>query len=173
MADRSRSRVERSSGVGKRHAADKYWKPVTELLGAEDPAPPTSNILRPPEGGRYLTPQRAELMEEALWLNMETTKKKREWRDRFVAERRAKRLRAEVSGLPMGREPYHRAPTTQPAGPSTYHRTPTPGSSTSSSSSTSAPNAARDGHAMDVEDDGRANKDKHADHDPSKKPKKK
>jgi hypothetical protein len=130
---------------------------ITKLIGADDPTPPTNNTPCMPEGGRYLTPQRAELMEEALWLNIETTKKKRKWRDRSVAKRRAKRLRTEVSGPSMGKDTHCRAPTTQ-----------TPGASTSSSNLASTPIANDDGRTMDIEDDGRNDKDKPTTHDPSK-----
>jgi hypothetical protein len=38
-------------------------------------------------------------MEEALWINLETTKKKREWRDRAIAERKAKRAKHDIPPL--------------------------------------------------------------------------
>jgi hypothetical protein len=156
-ADPSRFAIEGTAGLN----VEGPSPTLVELIGVDDPAPPTNNTPRMPEGGRYLTPQRAELMEEALWLNMETTKKKREWRDRSVAERWAKKLRTEVSGLSMGRDTHRRVPIT-----------PTPGAATSSSNLASTPTANNDGRAMDVEDDGRNDKDKPSAHDPSKKPKK-
>ncbi|KAG1721724.1 uncharacterized protein EDB91DRAFT_1088369 [Suillus paluster] len=44
-----------------------------------------------PEGGRWINPQRIELLEEALWQNLETTKRKCEWRERAITEQKNKR----------------------------------------------------------------------------------
>ena len=45
--------------------------------------------------------ERAELLEEALWQNMEVTKRKREWKERAIAERKNKKSKKEVSGPSM------------------------------------------------------------------------
>ncbi|KAG1759273.1 hypothetical protein EDD22DRAFT_849349 [Suillus occidentalis] len=72
---------------------------LIELIGEESAAPTPPTPARTPEGGRYLNPQRAELLEEALWMNLETSKKKREWRDRSIAERRAARSNRHIPSV--------------------------------------------------------------------------
>ncbi|KAG1732612.1 hypothetical protein EDD22DRAFT_852717 [Suillus occidentalis] len=72
---------------------------LVELIGEESAAPTPPTPARTPEGGRYLNPQRAELLEEALWMNLETSKKKREWRDRSIAERRAARSNRHIPSV--------------------------------------------------------------------------
>jgi hypothetical protein len=46
-------------------------------------------------GGTWLDPRRSELMDHALWDNLECIKKQRAWHDRSVAERQAKHRRRE------------------------------------------------------------------------------
>ncbi|KAG1901954.1 uncharacterized protein F5891DRAFT_979073 [Suillus fuscotomentosus] len=120
------------------------------------------------KGGRYLNPHRAELMEEALWMNLETAKKKREWRDRSIAERKAKRARPEVSGRPDMRKETH-----PHANVASASRTPT--TSTPGPSSPSSTEPANREHAMDVEEgeERRTEKGKRAEEDASKKTKRK
>ncbi|KAG1719402.1 uncharacterized protein EDB91DRAFT_1289529 [Suillus paluster] len=73
----------------------------TELVGEEPASQPSANQPPIPEGGRWINPRCAELLEEALWMNLETTKRQREWRDRSITERRAaKRTRQTASALP-------------------------------------------------------------------------
>ncbi|KAG2138512.1 hypothetical protein DEU56DRAFT_802102 [Suillus clintonianus] len=79
---------------------------VGPLPSIPQPTNPTAHA-RIPEGGRYLTPQRAELMEEALWMSLESTKRKREWRDRAIADRKSKRAKGWVSGHHDRREGAH------------------------------------------------------------------
>ncbi|KAG1735572.1 uncharacterized protein EDB91DRAFT_1250403 [Suillus paluster] len=62
---------------------------LVDLIGEEAAVPTLSNQVRIPDGGRYLNPQWAELLEEVLWMNLETTKKKREWRDWSITEQKA------------------------------------------------------------------------------------
>ncbi|KAG1789467.1 WD40-repeat-containing domain protein [Suillus plorans] len=121
---------------------------IIELIVSEDPVPtPPRTTPRPPEGGRYLTPQRVELMEEALWMNLESAKKKREWRERSIAERKAKRSKSEVRGRVMGEGTY---PSDNQAGPScTASTTPNLGASTPITTNE------EQGQAMEVEEDTR------------------
>ncbi|KAG1740801.1 uncharacterized protein EDB91DRAFT_1081881 [Suillus paluster] len=47
---------------------------------------------------RFAEESVTELLEEAVWMNLETTKRQREWRDRSIAERKAaKRARHTIS----------------------------------------------------------------------------
>ncbi|KAG2099238.1 uncharacterized protein F5147DRAFT_655840 [Suillus discolor] len=76
---------------------------LTDLIGEEVPPaqPVHTSASQPPSDGRWLSSRRAELMEEALWMNLETSKRQREWRDRSIAERKAaKRARHTMSSLP-------------------------------------------------------------------------
>ncbi|KAG1787103.1 uncharacterized protein HD556DRAFT_1449162 [Suillus plorans] len=73
-----------------------------DLVGEE--VPPSTQAAHAPaqpplEGGRWINPRWAELLEEALWMNLETAKRQREWRDRSIANRKAKRAR-HTSSLP-------------------------------------------------------------------------
>ncbi|KAG1785779.1 uncharacterized protein HD556DRAFT_1313957 [Suillus plorans] len=121
---------------------------IVELVGSDDPAPtPPRTTPRPPEGGRYLTPQCAELMEEALWMNLKSAKKKCEWRERSIAERKVKRSKSEVSGRAMGERTYppdNQAGTSRPASTTPNLRPSTPLASNN-----------EQGHAMEVEEDTR------------------
>ncbi|KAG1833664.1 hypothetical protein DFJ58DRAFT_735992 [Suillus subalutaceus] len=48
---------------------------LIDLIGEESAAPTPASRACTPEGGHYLNPQRAELLKEALWMNLETSKK--------------------------------------------------------------------------------------------------
>ncbi|KAG1840327.1 hypothetical protein C8R48DRAFT_781805 [Suillus tomentosus] len=96
---------------------------LTDLIGEEvPPAPPMrTSASQPPSDGRWLSSKRAELMEEALWMNLETSKRQREWHDRSIAERKAtKRARHAMSSLPD-----HQA-TNRGEGPSARRTSSTP-----------------------------------------------
>ncbi|KAG1784933.1 uncharacterized protein HD556DRAFT_1314666 [Suillus plorans] len=74
-----------------------------DLVGEDTTAAVQANSSQPPppEGGRWINPRRAELLEEALWMNLETSKRQREWRDRSIADRKAaKRARHTASAPP-------------------------------------------------------------------------
>jgi hypothetical protein len=105
---------------------------LVELIGeaANQPAH-TAPRPRNPDGGRYLNPQRAELMEEALWLNLETTKKKREWRDRAIAERKAKKAKHNVHTTKLSGTTHLDEPRMTPWVNSSITPTQTPGASSS------------------------------------------
>ncbi|KAG2342815.1 hypothetical protein BDR05DRAFT_1000481 [Suillus weaverae] len=131
---------------------------LAELVGAEEPtfAPPANNLAMP-EGGRS------------------------EWQECSIAERKAKKVRPEVSRRPMRTETNcHTKPASTSCNTTTTtssKSTPASSNSTStlgSSSSTSAAATAGD-HVMDVEEGDRycAEKGKQADEDTSKKQKKK
>ncbi|KAG1733865.1 uncharacterized protein EDB91DRAFT_1084255 [Suillus paluster] len=63
----------------------------TDLVGDNVPAEtPHNSAPPPPEGGHWINPQRIELLEEALWQNLETTKRKCEWHERAIAEQKNK-----------------------------------------------------------------------------------
>jgi len=49
--------------------------------------------LREEAGGKWLDPWRSELMDEALWDNLERLKKQRKWKERGITEQEAKRQR--------------------------------------------------------------------------------
>jgi len=114
---------------------------LVEIIGeaANNPAPAAPKP-RVPDGGRYLNAQQAELMEEALWMSLETAKKKREWRDRAIAqfaERKAKKAKYESTYLdgpqtkPGNSSTIPNGPQTRPGNPSTTPTTQTPGASSS------------------------------------------
>jgi hypothetical protein len=109
---------------------------LVEIIGevANNPTP-TAPQPRIPDGGRYLNAQRAELMEEALWMSLETTKKKREWRDRAIAERKAKKPKREGSTTTPGEGTHLEGPQMTPRipsmAPTTTPTTQTPGASSS------------------------------------------
>ncbi|KAG2034498.1 hypothetical protein BDR03DRAFT_1013412 [Suillus americanus] len=65
---------------------------LVDLIGEESAMPTPSTPTCIPEGGRYLNQQWAELLEEALWMNLETSKKKCEWHNRSIAERKASKM---------------------------------------------------------------------------------
>jgi hypothetical protein len=57
-------------------------------------------------------------MQEALWLNMESTKKKHEWRDRTISEHKNKRLRTSTTTPEEPRmTPFPAAPASPPLPP--------------------------------------------------------
>ena len=68
---------------------------LAHLVGLEAVRRETKPIRDPREeaGGKWLDPRRSELMDEALWDNLERLKKQRKWKERGVAEREAKRQR--------------------------------------------------------------------------------
>jgi hypothetical protein len=70
---------------------------LAELVGLEATrrAAPAPRDPREDAGGRWLDPRRSELVDHALWDNLECIKKQRAWRDKNVAERQAKRKRRE------------------------------------------------------------------------------
>ncbi|KAG1781816.1 hypothetical protein EV702DRAFT_1192484 [Suillus placidus] len=120
---------------------------LVDLVGEDVPANPRAPAHPLPEGGRWINPRQAELMEEALWMGMETAKRQREWRDWNIAEWKAKRTRHAASVPPgsqnmdLGEGPS--ATRTAPPSP----RTPTP--STSRAVSTHP----RTSTCMDVDED--------------------
>ncbi|KAG1831508.1 hypothetical protein EV424DRAFT_1342880 [Suillus variegatus] len=75
---------------------------ITDLIGEETPAPPIrASASQLPDGGRWFTPQRVELVEEALWQNLATAKRQCEWRERSIADRKAaKRARHSNTSSP-------------------------------------------------------------------------
>ncbi|KAG1874103.1 hypothetical protein C8R48DRAFT_769482 [Suillus tomentosus] len=101
---------------------------LTDLIGEEvPPAPPIyTSASQPPSDGRWLSSRRAELMEEALWMNLETSKRQREWCDRSIAERKA----AKCTHHAMSSPPDHQ-PTNRGEGSSGRHTGSTPHSNTS------------------------------------------
>ncbi|KAG1738620.1 uncharacterized protein EDB91DRAFT_1249145 [Suillus paluster] len=115
----------------------------TELVGEKLASQPSANQPPIPEGGHWINPHHAELLEEALWMNLETTKRQREWRDCSITERRAAKRARQTASTPLeyhvGADP-HPTPRTNPpkggAGPSGTRtiphspRAPTPQSST-------------------------------------------
>ncbi|KAG0698651.1 hypothetical protein DFH29DRAFT_877877 [Suillus ampliporus] len=70
---------------------------LAELVGLEATrrAAPVPRDPREDAGGRWLSPHRSDLMDHALWDNLEWNKKQRAWRDKSVAKRQAKRRRKE------------------------------------------------------------------------------
>jgi hypothetical protein len=70
-------------------------------------------------------------MEEALWLNLETTKKKREWRDRAIAERKAKKAKHDVHTTKLSGTTHLDEPRMTPWVNSSITPTQTPGASSS------------------------------------------
>jgi hypothetical protein len=68
---------------------------LAQLVGLEAVRREAKPIRDPREeaGGKWLDPRRSELMDEALWDNLERLKKQRKWKERGVAEREAKRQR--------------------------------------------------------------------------------
>ncbi|KAG2158620.1 uncharacterized protein EDB93DRAFT_1245847 [Suillus bovinus] len=77
---------------------------ITDLVGEETPPTPSicsSASQPPPDGGCWLNPQHVELVEEALWQNMKTSKRQQEWWEHSIAERQAtKRARHAARGSP-------------------------------------------------------------------------
>jgi len=61
---------------------------ITNLIGKEvqSAQPIHSHTSQPPPDRQWLSSQRAELMEEALWMNLETSKRQQEWHDSSIAE---------------------------------------------------------------------------------------
>ena len=76
------------------------------LVGLEAMRREAKPIRDPREeaGGKWLDPRRTELMDEALWDNLERLKKQRKWKERGVAEREAKRQRRDEEGRGGGHE---------------------------------------------------------------------
>ncbi|KAG1796008.1 uncharacterized protein HD556DRAFT_1307224 [Suillus plorans] len=70
---------------------------LAELVGIEATQRAASNPRDPREeaGGKWLDPRRIELIDDALWDNLDRNRKQRKWRERGVAERQAKRQRRE------------------------------------------------------------------------------
>ncbi|KAG0692312.1 hypothetical protein DFH29DRAFT_1008896 [Suillus ampliporus] len=70
---------------------------LAELVGLEATrwAAPAPCDPREDAGGRWLSPHHSDLMDHALWDNLERNKKQRAWRDKSIAERQAKRRRKE------------------------------------------------------------------------------
>lgn len=70
---------------------------LAELVGIEATrrAVPAPRDPREEAGGKWLDSRRSELMDHALWDNLERIKKQRTWREKSVAERQAKRRRRE------------------------------------------------------------------------------
>jgi len=68
---------------------------LAQLVGLEATRPETRMTRDPREeaGGKWLDQRRSELMDEALWDNLERLKKQRQWKERGMAEREAKRRR--------------------------------------------------------------------------------
>ncbi|KAG2080023.1 uncharacterized protein F5147DRAFT_661504 [Suillus discolor] len=68
---------------------------LAELVGLEATrrAAPTPRDPREDTGGKWLDSRCTELMDHALWDNLEQIKKQHAWRDKSVAERQAKRKR--------------------------------------------------------------------------------
>ncbi|KAG1738659.1 uncharacterized protein EDB91DRAFT_1249197 [Suillus paluster] len=64
---------------------------LTDLVGENVPAKSNHNPTPPlPEGGHWINPQHVELLEEALWQNLKTAKRKCEWCERTIAEQKNK-----------------------------------------------------------------------------------
>ncbi|KAG2080850.1 uncharacterized protein F5147DRAFT_784051 [Suillus discolor] len=92
---------------------------LAELVGLEAtrrtlPAP---HDPREDAGRKWLDPCWTELMDEALWDNLECIKKQRQWREKGVSERQAKRQRREVEEAMKPFAPS-KAVTNAVAGPS-------------------------------------------------------
>ncbi|KAG1775055.1 hypothetical protein EV702DRAFT_1047180 [Suillus placidus] len=117
------------------------------LVGEDVPASPRTPAQPLPEGGHWINPRWAELMEEALWMGMETAKCQREWHDWNIIERKAKRTHHAAS-VPPGSQTMDLGEgsiTTRTAPPSP--RTPTP------SSSRAAPTLPRTSTRMDIDEE--------------------
>ncbi|KAG2126021.1 hypothetical protein DEU56DRAFT_916174 [Suillus clintonianus] len=81
---------------------------LTYLVGEEATRPPTSHPGATPEGARYLTAHKSELLEEALWASLKTAKKRRKWRDKSIAKRKAaKKQKGDFSTRGTRRNTYH------------------------------------------------------------------
>ncbi|KAG1787113.1 uncharacterized protein HD556DRAFT_1503705 [Suillus plorans] len=63
--------------------------------GVRITGPPTPRDPREDAGGQWLDSRRSELLDHALWDNLERNKKQRIWRNKSVAKRQAKRRRRE------------------------------------------------------------------------------
>ncbi|KAG1780072.1 hypothetical protein EV702DRAFT_1194841 [Suillus placidus] len=100
---------------------------LAELVGLKA----TRHTVTPPRdpreeaGGRWLDSRRSELMDEALWDNLDRLRKQRQWREKGVAERQAKRQRREDNEAFTPFAPSRPAPpsTNAVAGPSTTKST--------------------------------------------------
>ncbi|KAG2041132.1 hypothetical protein BDR03DRAFT_947106 [Suillus americanus] len=70
---------------------------LAELVGLEatQRTLPASRDPREVAGGKWLDPHRSKLMEEVLWDNLERIRKQRQWRERGVSERQAKKRKRE------------------------------------------------------------------------------
>ncbi|KAG1723260.1 hypothetical protein EDD22DRAFT_853985 [Suillus occidentalis] len=102
---------------------------LAELVGLEATRRtiPVPRDPREEAGGKWLDPRRSELMDEALWDNLDRLRKQRKWKERGVAERQAKRQRREDDEALMPFTPSK--PITQAnavAGPSTSATTRAP-----------------------------------------------
>ncbi|KAG1839805.1 hypothetical protein DFJ58DRAFT_733144 [Suillus subalutaceus] len=75
---------------------------LTDLVGEDIPPAlqPNTTNPPPPEGGRGINPCWAELLEEALCMNIETTKWQREWRNRSISERKAAKCARHTASIP-------------------------------------------------------------------------
>jgi hypothetical protein len=76
----------------------------TDLIGDEVPAP-TQPQPPVPEGGQWINPHHTELLEEALWMNMETTKRQREWCDHSITEHKVAKHACHLSSTPPTNHP--------------------------------------------------------------------
>jgi len=118
---------------------------IQELIGTVGPTTtPSQGTAHPPGNttapdGQYLTPRHAELMQEALWENLEQAKRRREWRDHSIAERKAKKSKLGMEELEVEGPQDH--------GPTTLAIT----SSSSTLGSTATTSATRTPGPMDVD----------------------
>ncbi|KAG1853592.1 hypothetical protein C8R48DRAFT_639362 [Suillus tomentosus] len=102
---------------------------LAELVGLDATRRVATTHRDPREeaGGKWLDSRRTELMDEALWDNLDRLRKQRKWREKGVAERQAKRQRREDE---EAFRPFAPSRTTNHAvaGPSnaTHSRAPSP-----------------------------------------------